>query len=408
MIQPRFADLLDRVMGLDAALIGVSAVDRAVAARIRACDLPDEEAYWALLQQAPGEVQALIETVVIPETWFFRDSAAFDAMVKLCAPRLADGSPPLRILSLPSSTGEEPYSIAMALLEAGWPAGRFHIDGVDISNRALTLARRGIYGRNAFRSPDLGFRDRHFEPVEREWRLKDAVRGCVHFAQGNMLDPGFLAGAAPYDVIFCRNLLIYFDAATQGRAVAVLRRLLAPKGLLLAGHSESGVVSAHGFASAQISMAFAFRRAEAPEPAKAAPKPAPAALAKPLKRAPVSRPAAPRPAVKISQPAPPPAPGLESLWTLLDSGRLEEAERACQTHIRTHGASADALMIQGLIADARGDAAGAAAAYRKVLYLDPDHGEAIGHLALLLRKQGDHARADLLTRRLTRQTGKVS
>jgi chemotaxis protein methyltransferase WspC len=102
------------------------------------------------------------------------------------------------------------------------------------------LARRAVYGRNSFRALDLGFRDRHFEAVEREWHLKERVRGCVQWQQGNMLDAAFLAGAAPYDVIFCRNLLIYFDAATQGRAVAVLRRLLAPQGLLLAGHSESG------------------------------------------------------------------------------------------------------------------------------------------------------------------------
>jgi len=403
MIQPRFADLLDRVMGLDAALIGTSAVDRAVEARIRANDLTGTDAYWALLQQAPDEVQALIETVVIPETWFFRDPAAFDAMVRLCAPRMADGSPPLRILSLPCSTGEEPYSIAMALLDAGWPAGRFRVDGVDISHQALGLARRGVYGRNSFRAQDLGFRDRHFEALEREWQLKERVRGCVQWQQGNMLDAAFLAGAAPYDVIFCRNLLIYFDAATQGRAVAVLRRLLAPQGLLLAGHSESGVVSAHGFASAQIPMAFAFRKAEA----VTAPKVAPVAPARLVKPAP--RPVVARPAFKPSPPAPaaPPPPGLGGLWALLDSGRLDEADRACQTYIRNHGASADALMIQGLIADARGDAAAAAAAYRKVLYLDPDHGEAIGHLALLLRKQGDHARADLLTRRLARQNGSI-
>lgn len=401
MIQPRFADLLDRVMGLDAALIGTTAVDRAVEARIRANNLPDTDAYWALLQQAPGEVQALIETVVIPETWFFRDPAAFDAMVRLCAPRLADGSAPLRILSLPCSTGEEPYSIAMALLDAGWPAARFRVDGVDISHYALGLARRGVYGRNSFRAQNLGFRDRHFEAFEREWHLNERVRGCVQWHQGNMLAPDFLAGAAPYDVIFCRNLLIYFDAATQGRAVAVLRRLLAPQGLLLAGHSESGVVSAHGFASAQIPMAFAFRKAEA----VAAPKVPPVAPARPVKPAP--RPVVARPAFKPAPPAPaaPPPPGLDGLWALLDSGRLDEAERACQTYISNHGASADALMIQGLIADARGDAAAAAAAYRKVLYLDPDHGEAIGHLALLLRKQGDHARADLLTRRLARQNG---
>jgi hypothetical protein len=126
MIQPRFADLLDRVMGLDAALIGTSAVDRAVDARIRANNLPGTDAYWALLQQAPDEVQALIETVVIPETWFFRDPAAFDAMVRLCAPRLADGSAPLRILSLPCSTGRSPIPSPW---RCSMPDGRPRVSG---------------------------------------------------------------------------------------------------------------------------------------------------------------------------------------------------------------------------------------------------------------------------------------
>jgi chemotaxis protein methyltransferase WspC len=110
----------------------------------------------------------------------------------------------------------------MALLDAGLPAERLRIDAIDISTRALDLARLGLYGRNSFRGADLTFRDRHFTAEGRDWRLRDTVRAPVHFAQGNVIAPDFLASAAPYDIIFCRNLLIYFNPATQQRVAGVL------------------------------------------------------------------------------------------------------------------------------------------------------------------------------------------
>jgi len=258
----RFESLLHARIGLNAASIGASAVERAVRARMRACDCSDADAYWAHLQRLPGEMQALIEDVVVPETWFFRDEQAFKAMVHfvLCEwlPRSLTGT--LRLLSIPCSTGEEPYSMAMALVDAGLPPERFAIDGIDISVRVITRAQQGIYGRNSFRTKDGGFRDRHFEAIDEGFRIRDRARASVRFLQGNLVDPGFQAAAPSYDVIFCRNLLIYFDPPTQDRAIAALVRLLAPQGMLFIGHSEAGLMARHGLVSAKIPMAFAFRR----------------------------------------------------------------------------------------------------------------------------------------------------
>src|SRR3954463_795415 len=94
----------------------------------------------------------------------------------------------LRVLSLPCSTGEEPYSIAMALLDAGFPAERFHVDALDISLRALAFARRGVFGRNSFRGGDGEYRDRHFTAAGAGWQLGEAERRPVEFRQGNVLD----------------------------------------------------------------------------------------------------------------------------------------------------------------------------------------------------------------------------
>lgn len=404
----RFEELLERTMGLNAASIGISAIERALDLRMRAQAIDSKDSYWRLLQASREELQQLIEAVIVPETWFFRDPQAFPAMTAMATALRSGGiSRPLRLLSLPCSTGEEPYTMAMALLDAGLPPSTFQIDGVDISTHSLARARAGVFGRNSFRSRDLAFRDRHFEPVERSFRICDAVRAPVHFHQGNMLDGDFLAGAEAYDIVFCRNLLIYFDASTQTRAIAVLKRLLAPQGMLFVGHSEAGLMPPSGMVSAKIPMAFAFRKllpqpSAAAVPAAAAPSPrtpGPAAL----QRTPPRLQRSPTP-LRAAVPSPPSPPSsLDELRRMADSGRLDEAARGIEAHLRNGDSSSEALLLLALISDARGDAAAAQRHYRKVLYLDPANREALGHLALLLKKQGDHAGARLIDDRMRRR-----
>ena len=159
------------------------------------------------------------------------------------------------------------------MLDADFSTDRFVIDAVDISERSLAQARRGVYGKNSFRGSELAFRDRYFEPVADGHRVNDAVRRAVRFQHGNVLADDFLAGAEPYDAIFCRNLLIYFDDATQDRTIATLRRMLADNGLLFVGPAESSTLLDHDLVSAKVPLAFAFRKA----PPRAAPQPCAAA-----------------------------------------------------------------------------------------------------------------------------------
>ena len=147
-------------MGLDAASLGHSAIERAVDQRAAAwyadghaeATLTD---YWEATQGSPAMLQALIETVVVPETWFYRDADAFKALARLAHERLAGRGTalPLRILSLPCSTGEEPYTIAMTLLDAGIEAAQLRIDAMDISDRSLAIAQSCLWdGIEATRS----------------------------------------------------------------------------------------------------------------------------------------------------------------------------------------------------------------------------------------------------------------
>jgi chemotaxis protein methyltransferase WspC len=409
VVYDRIAALLKEKMGLDAESIGVACVERAVRERLTARGLEDVGCYLEDLAESDQELQELIEAVVVPETWFFRDSEAFAALTREVRDSwlLRHVGETLRLLSLPCSSGEEPFSMSMALLDAQLSPSRFHIEGIDISSRALERAAHGIYGKNSFRTKDLGFRDRYFAPVEGGYRLNDDVRQQVHFRHGNLLAPGWLHGAHGYDVIFCRNVLIYFDRATQRQAIEVLGRLLAASGLLFVGPSEAGLLLDHGFSSAGFHYAFAFRRSASAE-TPSVPKRSRSPLALP-RLAPVKRNktrSSVRPPTKTVSAGPPSEASehwLEQARRLADQGKVAEALKYCDENLDSEGATAESFYLIGLLHDAAGRMGAAAAHYRKALYLDPQHREALAHLAVALQKDGDTQGAQRLLQRANRQ-----
>ncbi|MER9607029.1 CheR family methyltransferase, partial [Mesorhizobium sp. M0243] len=156
--------LLMETIGLDSASVGPTVVRQAVRDRMEACRITNPQAYREHLTVSSQELQELINAVVIPETWFFRDREAFTMLARHA--RVHKPAQPIRVLSLPCSTGEEAYSVAMAMFDAGFEAHEFKIDGVDVSSRNIATAERAIYGRNSFRGSHLEFKDRYFEAAE--------------------------------------------------------------------------------------------------------------------------------------------------------------------------------------------------------------------------------------------------
>ncbi|MGS1011049.1 CheR family methyltransferase [Achromobacter anxifer] len=413
MLIDEFSALLKRRMGLDSGSIGKAAVERAVRRRMGMAGVADEQDYLWQVQVSTAEMQQLIEAVIVPETWFFRYPESQAAMAALARERLNGAAAQgrvLRVLSVPCSSGEEPYSIAMAMLDAGVPAERFQIDAFDISVRMVEFARRALYGRNSFRGDDLGYRDRFFSETADGHQLAAHVAAQVRFQPGNLFDPDLLAGAAPYDFVFCRNLLIYFDAATQARAVQVLRSFTREDGVLFVGPAETTLLTGRRLPAVPMARSFAFLAKPLPPPAAPVAPPA----ARPLVHSwtPPRRPLAQAPAAGLPVPhAPAPAApagqggaqdSLRHIAALADQGRVQDAMAQCRAHIDRHGASAEALYLQGLLQDAAGDARQAQAAYRKALYLDPTHREALLHLAALVASDGDHEAARRLQARAAR------
>lgn len=398
--------LLKQLIGLEAESVGRLVIERAIRQRMQTLNVAADSDYWLLVSRSSAEQQALVEAVVVPETWFFRYPESFSTLASLALKRKAElaGSRPLRVLSLPCSTGEEPYSIVMALLDAGFAPTAFQVEALDVSARAVELARLGHYGRNSFRGQELSFRERYFDAAGNGYQLQQRVRERVKLRCGNLLDSHLLGGEAPFDFIFCRNLLIYFDRPTQNAVVDVLQSLLHDAGTFFVGPAEASLLTQRGMQALGAPLTFAFQRAVA------APKLVmPARVLTP----PPVRPVRPLPAARVLPVRPvavvvPVAPfdgaanALARIVELADAGRSAEALQDCERYLLEHGPSAETFYWMGLLKDMAGQGDLAQDYYRKALYLEPEHVESLVHLATLLAARGDHAAAKRLQQRVNR------
>ena len=220
-----------------------------LAKRLRHHGLDDYGQYCGLLRSPRGEeeLQFLIDRISTNHTHFFREMKHFDFLSDTVIPAWQAGArraQPFRIWSAASSTGEEAYSIAIHLAEHFAPAesGRWQIEGTDISTRVLEIAQRGIYEAEKLAGVAPEMLRRHFQRGVNEWaghlRVKDGLRKRANFQHLNLLD-GNYPFDRPFDLIFCRNVMIYFDRPTQEILVRQLAEKLTPGGHLLVGHSES-------------------------------------------------------------------------------------------------------------------------------------------------------------------------
>ncbi len=222
-----------------------SAKHQLVAARLgkklRELKIPSYEAYYDLVQaDRTGEsLIALIDALSTNHTSFLREASHFEFLIKNVLPALRKRVS-IDVWSAPCSTGEEPYSIAVTLLEQlGMPAKpALRIRATDISTRALAVAKKGTYAAERLGSMPPPLVKKYFsEPRPGELQIRPEVARMVEFDRGNLIEP-MRAGRA-FPIIFCRNVMIYFDKPTQERVVTNLSQFLEPGGYLLIGHSES-------------------------------------------------------------------------------------------------------------------------------------------------------------------------
>lgn len=379
--------LLERWIGLDAHTVGSTAIARAVRVRMGASGETDEAVFLANVTHDDAERDRFIDEVVVPESWFFRDPQIFDVLRQRAATFAASpGQAPLRILSAPCAAGEEPYSVALTLLEAGLSADQFRIDAIDVSHASLRRAAAASYSANAFRGADLPFRDRWFRVQGAAAEIDESVRKLVHFSWGNLLDESFAADSRPYDVIFCRNLLIYLTAAARNRVEQTLDRLLAPNGLLMLGAAEPPILKG-SWTRVSENTVFALQRggqatAGLPVPP---PKPRPTNATAPRDSG----------ANEAVEPKPPTRDELlHEAHELASVGRHAEAMEACRRQQQAAGPSAAVFFLMGTLHQAAGDLDRAEASLHKALYMDPAHDEAFLSLAVVATQRGNDQMAE--------------
>jgi chemotaxis protein methyltransferase WspC len=455
--------LLARRIGLDPLAVGPGSIARAVRRQMAEGKFEDVEAYHRRLLESETELGKLIDEVTVPESWFFRDEGPFRWLESHVRKRwLAEPSrAPLRVLSVACSGGEEPYSIAMTLLDLGLPARRFWIDAVDVSARRLAIAQRGVYGRNSFRGsapmpssttqqadskaqpqarpkPEKGCGWwKHFREHELGLELDPTVRAMVHFSEASVLDPRLLEGSPPYDIVFCRNLLIYFDQAARVNALSAIERLMAADGFLVIGHADR--LDSYGdeprFIHESDAGSFVYRRAVRPVvatgPATTVPRADAQAILGSPKEIPVAIHQTPRTAdaraaaegfknpttihnqtagsehkQRLSVPSGDaqvdPQSALERAAGLANRGMFDVAIEECERQIRQKGPSAAGYYLMGMIQQAMGDRGRAEECFQKTAYLEPTHAEALLALALLSERRGELSLAAAYHRRAER------
>jgi len=221
-------------------------VDKRLIERINATGSEDFAEYFVtLLCNQSGELQLLVNLMTTNETYFFREEYQLKCLVNSLLPEVAlrkKRGNAIRIWSIPSSSGEEPYSLALYLLEH-WPdvdAYDIELFASDIDTHVLALAERGIYQKRALQYVPQGMLDKYFIKLPNgDYQVIENIRESVTFTRVNITEPAETEGYRGFDIVFCRNLLIYFDDLSRREAAETLYDVLAPEGFICLGHSES-------------------------------------------------------------------------------------------------------------------------------------------------------------------------
>jgi chemotaxis protein methyltransferase CheR len=242
----RLCDFLYRRTGMSFADNKRYYIDRRLSERIAATRSSSFQSYFAFLRSdAEHEIEHLVNAFTVNETYFYREEHQLRCMTSNLLDNIVRGKKSgdsIRIWSIPCSTGEEPYSIAVWLMENWSQVDSYNIEivGSDIDTRALQAATEGLYGDRALMRLPADVITRYFQPLtENSYRIDPGLRDSVQFTRANLIDPQEMRRYRGFDIVFCRNVLIYFDDSSRRIAAENLYDCLQPGGYICLGHSET-------------------------------------------------------------------------------------------------------------------------------------------------------------------------
>lgn len=391
--------------------------------RVAATGCGDLPAYVRALAagQLPGEWAALLPHVTVKESYCFRTPQHFARLAEVVLPRLAARLGPgsaLRVWSAGCARGEEPATLAITLAEAPALAARdWLVVGTDVDEEALAAARSGLYSERAVAQVPAPLLARHFARRGTVFELAPTLRRRIEYHAVNLVAEPLQVPHRPFDVVFLRNVLIYFRAESQRRVVAAVARSLAPDGVLFVGPSETLWQLSDELEPEDLGDCFCYRRKAAggqrpPGLANRGPVAAggeatrergerrPPGGKAPARHERIRTPPAPRraaderPRARASEPAGGTRERVERAARLVAADRLDSAAEALAEALRDDPTNAGAHVLEGLVHDLAGRRERAIASYRAALYLVPDLFQARLLLAEALRSAGNLERAE--------------
>lgn len=414
----RFRDLLHRQSGIYLEESKLDSLRISLVTRASRLGYPSLPEYYKALERDDSEFNELLNLVTINETSFFRFPAQFDALRDRVLPELmaakSGGNKGMRIWSAGCSTGEEPYSIAMTLIDSGIEMAGYkpQVLGTDVSTKALARAKAGVYGKRAMMNVPKDVISRHFErTASGDYRVCNRVRSYVDFGYQNLIrEPYPLSLMGNWDIIFCRNVTIYFRLESTRRVVQNFYDSLNEGGYLFVGHSETLTSVNDKFEAVEVGGVFLYRKPasrrtfvfgqSAPKTARK-PREAPSAPAKtavekpavvdaadsdPLERARIDlKEGRPERVLEIVNAVLASDPNnaeahLLSAYVHADTGNYEEAMRASHRALAINPLLPVARYILGIIYQRQGDPVRAISELKKTVYIDADF--ALAHLNL--------------------------
>jgi chemotaxis protein methyltransferase WspC len=392
----RLAEMASNTIGFDLERIGLNSIIRA-AHKVQAYSKASTiETLEDQLSRDSVCRQLFIESIVVPESWLFREPKVFQHINILLCQRLKHQSG-VKILSAPCANGEEACSIALSLLESGRSQTQFRIIATDISRHAIKQAQSGIFSENAFRTIDETRKNKWFTLTARGWQVAPKIQETVEFLDRNLLHSHtenelIQKAQGRFDLICCRNLLVYFTKPKRNKLIRTLARLLKPNGELVVGAAEA-VILPTGDWEPTGPLTFRMRKktGEAPpvqqKVRQESSRKTPTRDSEEIIQFKHANPTVPSDRVTVI-----PASSSEIIHdveALANAGAIEDAIQLCQKSLQSDSAQTDLLYMLAILHQTGGDFETSEKLLEKAVYLEPRHEGALLSLALIAKRRGD-------------------
>lgn len=386
--------------GLESDLLRGPGITRWLDRRARSLGL-DERSHRAMLIESEEERRILSEQIAVPESWIGRYPVSFDLLHETAAARTKESSV-FRVLSLGCAAGQEPFTAAACVLDAGIDSSRIEVLAIDRSRSAIEMGSNGDLPSMAVRGDLPEYMRTRLQPSGRRWKVDDELRRLVRFIEADIVSESLPVAPGSCNAVYCRNVLIYLESDARDRLCRRAASYLAKDGIFFSGHADPPSDLLETLDSIDRPGAFAWRRRGESDP-----RPKNTSSEFTVGRV-ASRRISPRPSQKSIDPTitPPAEQGspeeVIAIQRLADLGRLSEARELAERLLVEHPADLSVLLILATIDSADGRVEAARDHLRRALYLDPDDPSALFQMVVLCESEGELDVAARFRRRMDR------